>query len=854
MLLDVLFADLPADQQIYVAWKTADRSAPYTMDEWRALAWNTSLHGSLDDVNAFVDAHPYSDIYYGVVPRKNNDRNSLAPVLTLWVDIDAKEFGGDLDRARAAYEAFPARPSGVVKSGHGFHVYWLLLNAVSADTAQRVMKALVAFHGADDLHHPKSVLRVPGTYNWKVYDDPVSVSEVYVDDALRYEASDLEALCNVSAQTRVMITKGVLPRKTRRRPNPTRSERDWHVLRELLDVGVSEAGIRTIFDYQPVGDKYRAEGEHYLTHTLNNLRGQNTGGNKGLGIQDADDGYYVNTQAGRVRLSTFTFDPQRVVVNTDGAGEDALLGTIHTEDGSTPDILLPKSAFATSQAFMRYLPRIEWQWLGSDQHTKALLLHLTQQVRSEDTETVYGTSVIGRHGEYWVTREGTLGREKFYSPADAPIIYVDPAVTKMHETEIVPALRYGFPDEDRYRRLVCTIADLLPKINREEVILPALGWFAACPIKPLCEDLDIRFPHLNVFGMKGAGKTSMLYHVLMPLLGMYKPRAWTPNTTTFILRTLFSCTNAIPVHFGEFRSATLGNTRNDFMRVVLQAYEWGRDARGRADLTTEDFKLDAPVVIDGEDAVADPAFKERSIVVGMRMEDVMEHQPANEAYQALTLLPLHDFAGEYIRYTLSVDLDDLRERHQRALQKAREMWESPLPDRPRNNMAVVLLGLELFNEHLEAWGAKPIRIPRTIFDPMLENVLALRPDGTPRALVDRFVEDVINAVASQSLRSGRFIYAYEPRSKTLWVHLSSALNWWERERRSRGKVTLDAPAIRAQLSERSDYTVREQIKDTGNFGTVMCVGFRVDRCHEVGLEVPDDIPATGVLVGGGAVI
>jgi AcrR family transcriptional regulator len=340
----------------------------------------------------------------------------------------------------------------------------------------------------------------------------------------------------------------------------------------------------------------------------------------------------------------------------------------------------------------------------------------------------------------------------------------------------------------------------------------------------------------------------LLKEVLFKLLGVVDPHPWTPNTTMFILRALLGGSNAIPVHFGEYRTATLHTMRNDFLRVVLQAYDVGVDARGRADLSTESYELLAPIIIDGEDAVGDPAFTQRAIVLNPHPADIAKGTPQEQAFQDLRGVPLGDFAGRYIQRTLAETPDSVGQRFLRALERTMREYPGVLPDRVRRNISVVLVGLEIFNEHVSYYGGSPVD-PTGVFQVMIEDTLGLFPTGAPRVAVDDFVEEVVNALAYNGQRP-HFLTCYDAAANILWLHLSSAHRWWERERRSRGRATLEVPALRAQMRERYEYVIQEQVVNTGTYGRLPCFGIRVANAHDYGLSIPDRLDTQQFIVNG----
>ena len=638
-----------------------------------------------------------------------------------------------------------------------------------------------------------------------------------------------------------LIATGALKAPRDRKGHRSRSERDFDVLRELTVAGVSEDAIRTIFASRAVGDKYRADGEHYLEHSLQNAA--NAFSAPRAPFVAVNDQWFVHSGRARKQVSTFVFEPRRLLLDHVGHEDDAFLGTVRAAGQSWDDVVLPKGAFASAQAFLRYLPSMYWQWLGQDAETRQLCLYLMAQLEEAGAPQARATTVVGRHGAHFVTKTATLGVERLYAYEEAPVVYINRGARRA-AVDTTPGLYLDLPPEEPYRALVAAISADLPRSNTPAAVANFVGWFCACSIKPLLAAGGVRFPHLNVFGTKGAGKSASILRLYLPLLGLERPASWTPNTTNFVIRSLFSATNAVPVSFTEFRAATVESSHNDFLRTLLMAYDVGRDSRGRADLTTETFNLDAPVVVDGEDAIADPAMRERTIYVNLHPEDVEEEGACYAAFQRLTALPLRSFAGRFYQHTLRETPASVLARFERALEETHARLTVRLVDRMRRNVAVVLVGLELYNEFVRAWGGTELAWDARALAEVVDRQRFLLSDGRTRSLVDDFIEDVVAFVANETIGHLPFLHAYDVGSNVLWFHLLSALRWWHKDLRQRGMAGLEAPAMRAQLGERAraGYVLPETpIATTG--GELPCFGIPLERAAAAGLSVPARLDA-----------
>jgi hypothetical protein len=116
------------------------------------------------------------DAYVGVCTRRDSSSGTaanLSEAPAVWIDFDKSR--AELD---ARLERFPFKPSIVVGSGNGFHLYWLLREPhplrESADLARfaSILRRLCgALDGDDRACDPARILRLPGTLNFK-YDAP----------------------------------------------------------------------------------------------------------------------------------------------------------------------------------------------------------------------------------------------------------------------------------------------------------------------------------------------------------------------------------------------------------------------------------------------------------------------------------------------------------------------------------------------------------------------------------------------------------------------------------------------------------------------------------------------------------
>jgi RepB DNA-primase from phage plasmid len=133
------------------------------------------------------------DAFFGVCKMEANTLGSQLGAGALWADIDAVKNGWQVaDCVAALTKLAPAlRPSAIVASGAGLHLYWFLNEPITDHAAivtanKTLAKAFGGDMGATDVAR---ILRVPGTRNFKHAGQPRV--ELLVHTPKRFDAGKL---------------------------------------------------------------------------------------------------------------------------------------------------------------------------------------------------------------------------------------------------------------------------------------------------------------------------------------------------------------------------------------------------------------------------------------------------------------------------------------------------------------------------------------------------------------------------------------------------------------------------------------------------------------------------------------
>lgn len=169
-----------------------------------------------EDMQGWSERRADANVYFScaLMRKPHFGRGGVADTIgitMLWLDLDIADDAHKAGncptelQARQILAAYPAAPSLIVNSGHGWHAYWLLdapfmfSNTEDRNRAADLMRgwqAIAQIAGAsigchvDSTHDLARVLRVPGTFNVKNGGHvPVTIID---DNCERYGMAELE--------------------------------------------------------------------------------------------------------------------------------------------------------------------------------------------------------------------------------------------------------------------------------------------------------------------------------------------------------------------------------------------------------------------------------------------------------------------------------------------------------------------------------------------------------------------------------------------------------------------------------------------------------------------------------------
>ncbi|WP_319406215.1 phage/plasmid primase, P4 family [uncultured Desulfosarcina sp.] len=270
-----------------------------------------SYHNNIQDaVNAAYQACQQGlEVYFGINPRvgQASGEKNIHYLSSFHAEVDYGQAGhkkkpeyDTYDDALAAIIAFEIPPTIVIHSGGGFHCYWVLntpanVSEIGLNNLENVNRAiLVKIHADVGTHNINRILRVPGTFNFKLPGNHRPV-DIVMDSGPTYELNTFRPFMDfqskpkskkTSASTDPVIGSSEWDQDISSLPvspkiksliingndgsYPSRSEADQAVITVLFNKGMDFAQIKGIFENYRIGDKYREHSspDDYLKHNI----------------------------------------------------------------------------------------------------------------------------------------------------------------------------------------------------------------------------------------------------------------------------------------------------------------------------------------------------------------------------------------------------------------------------------------------------------------------------------------------------------------------------------------------------------------------------------------------------------
>lgn len=391
--------------------------------------------------------------------------------------------------------------------------------------------------------------------------------------------------------------------------------------------------------------------------------------------------------------------------------------------------------------------------IKSDESDSVVMDQLREFVAEQDVPDRVGQKQMGlsQSGDEFVTPNGTINADGW---ADEPeTIHV--------ERDIGAERKFAAnPDDHDADEIdneeVARIIELFTRTRGAERFLPVLGWMYAAPFRPEIVERTGSFNLCHVNGESGVGKTGSL-GVGSRMFGM-SAEPFSCTDTTFAQITTLASSRGVPIWLDEYKVSEMPDWQTNTLHELLRkAATGGVEQRGRADQTTEEYHLRAPVVVSGETAIRGSAEQRRSITTTFTNQPTRSGTPEFRRFKELAgdavtdedgnvtfpdaRYTLENHAVEYYRYVAGMSEEDFETRWFNAreyVSKKLAEWDIELDDLEVQGLQTITFGYKVMRSFATVVGADLSKLPDT---DELDNALRYVADveGTGREThIDQF--------------------------------------------------------------------------------------------------------------------
>lgn len=379
-------------------------------------------------------------------------------------------------------------------------------------------------------------------------------------------------------------------------------------------------------------------------------------------------------------------------------------------------------------------------------------------------------------------------------------------------------------------------AALAPTLNDPRVMWPTIGWFAASVIRPMILAAQNSFPHLQIVGSQGSGKSFLGAKFAVDAFGGFEVSI--QNMPFYSAARECAGTLSFSVMLEEFRDDGKYAHRVREARSLLRSdYNDTRIPRaGFADLIVQ-----APIVITGEQRIFgegsdfDRAVAERMVMVRPKLTYTSIAKAADAeaaarykaAFDELNALPI-EASGMWAAFPAWVaarwsDVDVVRAWLQRAheyIEPAIKSWPRSVAARVYENLRVVWFGLWIWQAWCEALGVA-VELPSVdvVCRSTLEEITGVAIDSQPDPItgvvpkqdgfdqIGMLLEEVSILLSSQGLTASLSTSPFWLREgNDLWLDVPGMLTFYKRM----SAETIVASSRQVfQYAEESDFAIKK---------------------------------------------
>ena len=516
-------------------------------------------------------------------------------------------------------------------------------------------------------------------------------------------------------------------------------------------------------------------------------------------------------------ISNFVIHPiHRVIPENGNCADEQWRVRVEACDGTKIDQVITLEAFVNKNALKRQLMHSAFSFTGSDDDAQSIKVLFSAEPHDETR----GVSCIGFHAD---NKNNDSDALVFVSNTQA--IRADGSISTdvvMLENDIeitTDLLEASTIAEEKLPDLT----KALFSFNSLEKCVVLLGWCASCFLIGHFQKLNIKTPHLFIYGEAGSGKSETVERILMPLFG--NPRKYSVRgTTNFATLKTSSSSNVIPFIIDEYKPHFLTDSEVGRISDLLRnTYDHSSSSKGQTTMATKKFKALAPVCLIGEEGSEEPALKERGLELLFSKRSLTSDvffssfQSLKRSVNSIRALgrSLLETAMEITPDLVGAWYDDAS----KSITPSIRAKMPGLPPRVENSICCCIAGLRLIETVLckadldieQIIGVDFIALENALLQAVFENTMDSR--ATSKSAVDNILEAMSRMANSGAYTAGKHFQLINDDSE-LALDISSMYDVFKKYRREHDlKIeNLEQGQFTKQLREKSFWTDYRTVK------------------------------------------
>lgn len=343
---------------------------------------------------------------------------------------------------------------------------------------------------------------------------------------------------------------------------------------------------------------------------------------------------------------------------------------------------------------------------------------------------------------------------------------------------------------------VAKICELAWQTRKPDRGLPILAWHYAAPLKTFVHGWKREFPMLSAYGDTGTGKTTTLETFNAMFGGDGEPLS--SSDTHFTIQKHFAESRGFPIWVDEYKPTEMQQNDTNHLHQRLKEVTKERTMpKGRPDLGMDTLQLRAPVILSGEQKIADPPVRRRSVMTNLTREPTQDGTQAKAAFGKLTGVAYEDADGDqhypegydltqhakaYYTWVLDQGEPQLRDWWQTARERMKDCLDRlnvTLDSSEEVAVQTVLFGLKVFEEFAVYAGADAAALhdDDDVLDAVAHMVENIGKGGQRREHADEWLEALTLAASEGYVEHGEQHRVYETSDgEVLAVHMPTAFS------------------------------------------------------------------------------